>query len=111
MPCNSRVVIRAKVSLEGARKIREAATQKGWPLVAGKDLKGFTIDLKGTRVIVAGDIVTFQSDSLWDSGVTQLKNLMVLFKQYGIDLTSVGQPETHRHDQPAGPWQRRAGAG
>ncbi len=104
MPCNARVVQSAKLSQETLDRIHKLAKEKGWPVKPAPG--GWNITVYPLTISVSGNTITFKSDADWDTGVHQIRNLVTMLKASGIEFTDAGQPETHRHDNPAGPWQR-----
>jgi hypothetical protein len=92
MPCNAKVVINAKV------KVTEKYRGSNTPRVAFGQVEAI-IDKDGNAIL------RYYGDS-WEDGVEQLRRLVkYLSDEAGLEFESLGEPETHRHDQP-GPWQR-----
>lgn len=103
MPCNARVVIKAKTRVENVEGVKKFLVQNGWQISTSPILSA----TKGQVYlqIVGKELELRSTADDWDVGVSQLKSLVLLLTAAGLELESIGQPETHRHEQTA-PWQR-----
>jgi len=109
MPCNARVVQMAKIAGEipTIEKLRDIfknhqgaveAIEGGYRIHIGVVVAD--INIKAKTIILK----SYAAD--WDTGVKQLQALLKMIRETGIPLEDIGQPETHRHDEAAAPWQR-----
>lgn len=111
MPCNARVVIKAKAKVSDVAKVYAAAKEKGIraDLTYGGGFKlAFGQDVS-VEISPSGAAVLRSTAADWDTGVEQLRNLMAWLQSSDLlPLTDIGQPETHIHEE-AGVQQKNKG--
>jgi glutathionyl-hydroquinone reductase len=98
MPCNAKVVLYAKVKVDDLKKLGNLkklsnAYTNGNPQYELSKLVSVEIDSKGNATLryIGND---------WDEGVRMLSNAINYMKKLNVEVSDVGKPETHRHDDP-----------
>jgi len=95
MPCNAKVVLTAKVNINTLDKYKLNLKK-----LANGNSSAQLNALVSIEVDPQGNATLRYTGLSWDEGTKMLGNAVMYLKKLKVEVSDVGKPETHRHDDP-----------